>query len=95
MWKVIKRIALFAIENNTRWHVRWIHRDLNNDSDALSKNDLTRFYRIMDDAGRSYDPAITLFQRHPDNFVIDKADYVDEMDYGESLGKNWGNQETE
>lgn len=89
MWKVIKRIALFAIENNTRWWVRWIPRALNNDSDALSKNDLPRFYKIMDDAGRPYDPAITLFQRHPDNFIVEKADYVDPIPYGDSLGKKW------
>ena len=95
MWKVIKRITLFAIDNNTQWHVEWIPRGLNNDSDALSKNDLKRFYRIMDAAGKPYDPAITLFERHPDNFIIDKADYVDGMEYGESLGKNRGKQDTQ
>ena len=87
MWKVIKRICLFAIKNNTRWYVEWIPREMNEDSDALSKNELDRFYRVKDEAGEPYDKYMTLFQRDPANFEIDENDYTDDIPYGKSLGK--------
>ena len=87
MWKVIKRIALYAIKNNTRWYVKWIPRDLNADSDALSKLELDRFYRIKNEAGESYDEKMTQFTRDPANFQIDLNDYTKDIPYGESLGK--------
>ena len=87
MWKVIKRMSLFAIQNHTRWHVDWIPRALNDDTDALSKNDIDRFKRFKIKEGQPIDSAMTLFQRHPDNFIIDPADYTEDIPYGKSLGK--------
>ena len=87
MWKVIKRICLFAMKNNTRWYVEWIPRALNDDSDALSKNDINRYYADKAAAGESYDKSMTLFQRDPANFIIDKNDYTKDIPYGKSLGK--------
>ena len=89
MWKVIKRICIWAIRTRSRWYVKWIPRELNSDSDALSKNDIARFKRIMDEQNRPYDAGMMLFERHPDNFKIDLTDYMDDIPYGESLGKKY------
>ena len=87
MWKAIKRICLFAIENHTRWHVKWLPRALNDDSDALSKNDIDRFKRFKANEGQPIDPAMTLFQRPPESYKIDLNDYTKDIPYGKSLGK--------